>query len=71
MQVKDLTDERLLDAIRRARAERDRGNYVWPADMLPDVPEKVVYRKMEQLVGRKIVEYGVSLRSGWIIAENR
>lgn len=34
-------------------------------------PEKVVYRAMERANRHNLVEYGVSLRSGWITPEGR
>lgn len=40
----------------------------WPYEMLSDwtgEPEKVCYRAMERACDKGLIEYGVSLRTGW------
>jgi hypothetical protein len=35
-------------------------------ERFPNMPQKVVYRKMEKLVVQGFLEYGVSLRTSWL-----
>lgn len=67
MQVKDIGDEIIYDAIRKKDAwnENYPSNIKWPSDFI-DAPEKVVLRKMEKMVNQGKLNYGVSLRSAWI-----
>lgn len=67
-QVKDIPDQVIIEAC-NACTYRDAP--------FPDValaamyPRKVILRKMEQMIRRGILEYGVSLRSSYVIAEHK
>jgi len=44
----------------------------WPYEILQEVtgqPEKVCYKAMERADDRGLIDYGVSLRTGWITEE--
>ena len=65
MATKDITDRQVLEAYR----DRNRGTIPWPYELLvasTGQPEKVCYRACERSCRRGLIEYGVSLRSGWI-----
>lgn len=72
MATKDITDKQVCEAY--AEAERQRGpewenDYEYPYEILMRItgePEKVCYRAMERADERGYVEYGVSLRTGWL-----
>ena len=36
------------------------------SEWYPDIPEKVIYAAMKRACDRDLVEYGVSLRFGWL-----
>ena len=64
MSRKDVTDLMVVQAYVQAKKE-DR----WPYDILVEQtgePEKVCYRAMERACERGYIEYGVSLRCGWV-----
>lgn len=67
VQVKDISDDEILDCIRaRLRGEiRD----MPPAHLAAKYPPKVVERKMEKMIDRGILEYGVSVHSAWIVGD--
>lgn len=67
MQVKDIGDEIIYDAIRKKDAWNNShpSDIKWPYDFI-DAPEKVVLRKMGKMVDQGKLDYGVSLRSAWI-----
>lgn len=78
MATKDITDKMVCEAY--AEAERQRGtsdeliDYEYPYVILQRVTgecEKVCYRAMERALGRGFIEYGVSLRTGWLTKEGR
>lgn len=67
MATKDISDRQVCEAFAEARRrgifadailERDTGQ-----------PAKVVQRAMERACSRGLVEYGVTLRSGWLTAK--
>lgn len=65
MARKDVTDEMVC----LAYAKREPHTDVWPYDLLMQwtgEPMKVCYRAMERANDRGYIEYGVSLRSGWL-----
>ncbi len=68
-QVKDIPDTEILECIRaRRRGELPLGCF--PTTALADkYPPKVIERKMEQMINRGILEYGVSVHSAWIVGE--
>lgn len=63
----DITDLAVLCAA----AFRDQGEFI--TDRLrrryPDCPPKVLYAAIERASKRGLLDYGVSLRSGWVTAE--
>jgi hypothetical protein len=66
LQTKHISDVQVLWAY----VESSRRNHdMWPYDVLQrdlGVPLKVAYAAMERADRRGLVEYGVSLRSGWV-----
>jgi hypothetical protein len=72
MATKDITDKRVCEAY--AEAERQRGedwenDYQFPYIILQRMtgqPEKVCYRAIERAAARDYIEFGVSLRTGWL-----
>lgn len=75
MQTKDITDLMVLNAyikakqIRESEAASNTRPYTWPEDVLYDqtrAPWKVILRAMERVHDKGLIEYGVSLRAGWI-----
>lgn len=65
MAVKDITDTQVC----RAVAEYQSRGEPFPYDILhaqTGEPIKVCLRAMERAVGRDLIEYGVSLRTGWL-----
>lgn len=69
MAVKDISDALVCCAYLHAtRLHR------WPYQLLAEwtgQPEKVCFRAMERAERRGLIEYGVSLRSGWLTDEGR
>jgi len=69
MQAKAISDYHVCWAVRQARTYAD---CRWPYEILADhtgACEKVCYRAMERAAKRGLIEYGVSLRSGWLTAK--
>ena len=66
MAVKDISDLMVCKAFVESRkCDWQR----WPYEFLTEwtgQPEKVCFRAMERADRRKLVDYGVSLRSGWL-----
>lgn len=77
MATKDITDKQVCKAY--AEAERQRGidwknDYEYPYLILMRItgqPEKVCYRAMERAEERGYIEYGVSLRTGWLTIKGK
>jgi hypothetical protein len=68
MARKDVTDEMVCRAY-ALRSKREQYLELWPYDLLMDWTGecyKVCYRAMERAHDRGYIEYGVSLRSGWL-----
>lgn len=64
----DISDKEVFEAVRRYRREPFRGRF--SADILAERwPYKVVLAKMQQMVSRGLLEYGVSVRTAWIVGE--
>jgi hypothetical protein len=69
----DITDEEMLEAVRAFWREADAGNVA--GAQTPDVslahkyPVKVIMAKLDHLSDRGVIDYGVSLRTAWIVAE--
>jgi len=74
MSRKNISDLQVCLAYKRARELRDlnRNNvtdHVWPEDLLAALtgqPVKVCLRAMERAADRGYIDWGVSLRSGWL-----
>lgn len=72
MATKHITDKQVCEAY--AEAARQRGKnwdrpYEMPYEILERItgqPFKVCYRAMERAEERGFIEYGVSLRTGWL-----
>jgi hypothetical protein len=65
MATKDITDEMVCRAFAAYQADLSR----WPYELLAEwtgQAEKVCYRAMERASSRNLIEYGVSLRTGWL-----
>ena len=70
MAVKDITDKQVLEAYLKFQEN----NELWPYEYLGQVtgePLKVCYRALERASKRDLIDYGVSLRSGWITAKGK
>ncbi len=66
MATKDITDKQVAQAY---RAKSETQDCLWPYDFLhkwTGQPIKVCYRAMERAHKRGLVDYGTSLRSGWL-----
>ena len=64
MATKNITDYQVCTAYVAAKLKG-----VWPYEILQKEtgePFKVCWRAMERAVGRGLIDYGVSLRTGWI-----
>ncbi|AHC30571.1 hypothetical protein CC53_gp154 [Rhizobium phage vB_RleS_L338C] len=65
MAMKHISDKQVCEAYLAARLDSER----FPYDYLMEVtgqPFKVCYRCMERACDRGMIEYGVSLRTGWL-----
>ena len=66
----DLTDLMVLEAyIKSDDFRRNTDKIVWPEDIIHQntgFPFKVIQRAMERVESKGFIEYGVSLRSGWL-----
>lgn len=80
MSTKDVTDKMVCDAYAEMERQRDQGpgkpwaNYEFPYVILMRVTgecEKVCYMAMQRACKRDLVEYGVSLRTGWLTEKGR
>jgi hypothetical protein len=61
---RDITDQQVVKAYTEAR-----GSGVWPYELLHQwtgQPLKVCLRAVERASERGLIEYGVSLRAGWL-----
>ena len=70
MSTKDVTDLMVCEAYALKRKEYDEtGDYSFPYETLmirTGECFKVCYRAMERACNRGLIEYGVSLRTGWL-----
>jgi hypothetical protein len=73
--TKDISDKQVCEAYveyhekLKGRTSFIEGEFEWPYNILQRVtgqPEKVCYRAMERASDRGYIEYGVSLRTGWL-----
>ena len=80
MSTKDVTDKMVCDAYAEMHRQRYQGpdkpwaNYEYPYVILMRMTgecEKVCYRAMERACDRDLVEFGVSLRTGWLTEKGK
>lgn len=67
MATKDISDRQVCEAYRDSRAADPR--MFWPEELLMQRTgqcEKVCFSAMNRADDRGLIEYGVSLRSGWL-----
>lgn len=72
MATKDITDIQVLRAYAIAGLRHPLRR--WPYEILADMtgqPIKVCYRAMERASRRRLIDYGVSLRTGWLTDKGR
>ena len=70
MATKDISDRQVCEAV---QAYADDLNH-WPYDILAEAtgqPQKVCWRAVERAAKRDLIEYGVSLRTGWLTEKGR
>lgn len=64
--MKDIGDKQVCEAYKTSREIQ---HVKYPYEILHEItgqPEKVCYRTMERAFSRGYIEYGVSLRTGWL-----
>ena len=72
MKRSDITDRMVCEAYYQAdviRKSEDGAHVTWPEHVLmvrTGLPEKVIYAAMERACDNGLIDYGVSLRSGWL-----
>ena len=76
MSVKDITDKEVCAAYREYRDNIDESfeHKDWPYEILMRItgqPFKVCYRAMERAERHGLIEYGVSLRTGWLTEKGK
>lgn len=84
MATKDITDIQVVNAYIKAKETRVKHTVlgclikpeflVWPYDILMQETgqcEKVCYRAMERACDHGLIEYGTSLRSGWVTEKGK
>ena len=81
MATKDISDKQVCEAYLEYITVRDSLAYIgiiaehqWPYEILQRVtgqPEKVCYRACERAERRGFIEYGTSLRSGWLTEKGK
>ena len=71
--MKDISDGQVCSAVLDyQQAMKAGGDPAYPYEVLASEtgqPEKVCYRAMERAMRRGLIEYGVSLRTGWLTRE--
>ncbi len=69
MAMKNISDTQVLQAYILSKRMLSEGERKWPYEILQDVTGeclKVCYRACERANNRGYIDYGISLRSGWI-----
>lgn len=69
MATKDITDIQVLLAYKESKRAVYRDKDKWPYDFLVETtgqPIKVCYRAMERASLRDLIDWGTTLRSGWV-----
>jgi hypothetical protein len=73
MSMKHVTDRQVVEAYRACKAVSDAFLHnIFPYDILMEATGqcfKVCYGAMDRAADRNLVEYGVSLRTGWVTKE--
>ena len=70
MARKDVTDKRVCEVYQKLEKEMSKFPYELLAKETGQ-PEKVCYRAMERASDHGLIEYGVSLRTGWLTEKGR
>lgn len=65
MAVKNITDRQICQAYNISK-NNPKKSVLEVLMELTQEPEKVCYRAMERAYNNKLIEYGVSLESGWL-----
>lgn len=76
MAMKDISDKQVCEAYVESKRQREEIPYWYehPYSILMRTTgqcEKVCYRAMERACDRGFIEYGVSLRTGWLTDEGK
>ena len=74
MQRKHISDRQVVAAYILSKHLCEVGEMVWPEELLQaetGATEKVCFSTMERAFNRGLVEYGTSLRLGWITDKGR
>ena len=72
MSRKDITDKMVCEAYAESKRQREVGltkTYWFPYEILSlwtGEPQKVCYRATQRANDRRLIDYGVSLRTGWL-----
>ena len=71
MATKDITDKQVIEAYKKSILQRsvNLANFKWPETILMQETgqcEKVCFSAMNRAEKNGYIEYGVSLRSGWL-----
>lgn len=64
MATKDISDQQVARAYAEKEKTRETAEVVLAR--MTGQPLKVCFRAMERAAGRDLIEYGVSLRTGWL-----
>lgn len=68
LQLKDVPESEILQACRDFHA----GRGPTPEKSLAHkYPPKLILKKMEKMADANLIEYGVSLRTAWVVGENK
>ncbi len=73
LQVKDISDLLVCQHVQRWKDAQDR-NTPWPYETIAaetGCVEKVAYKAMERACERDYIEYGTSLRTGWLTKKGK
>jgi len=74
MARKDITDLQVCEAYRDSWKSRQENILIWPEQLLMErtgESEKVCFSAMERAEDHDLIEYGVSLRSGWLTEKGK